>query len=46
MLLNEIKCNFSDLTELALPDTMHMSFPDEADLLNFNLSITPDEGMV
>ncbi|CAB5357600.1 unnamed protein product [Rhizophagus irregularis] len=33
-----------DLTELALPDTMHMSFPDESDLLNFNLSITPDEG--
>ncbi|CAG8529014.1 10419_t:CDS:2, partial [Dentiscutata heterogama] len=32
------------LTELALPDTMQMSFPDESDLLNFNLSITPDEG--
>ncbi|CAG8531747.1 11213_t:CDS:2 [Cetraspora pellucida] len=35
---------WSNLTELALPDTMQMSFPDESDLLNFNLSITPDEG--
>ncbi|CAG8642153.1 3279_t:CDS:2, partial [Paraglomus occultum] len=33
-----------DLTELELPSTMEMSFPDESDLLNFNLSIEPDEG--
>ncbi|CAG8787035.1 6602_t:CDS:2, partial [Acaulospora morrowiae] len=32
-----------DLTELALPETMQMTFPDEHDLLNFNLSIRPDE---
>lgn len=33
-----------DLTELELPDTMKTDFPDPADLLNFNLTITPDEG--
>ncbi|KAM6498550.1 E2 ubiquitin-conjugating enzyme [Amanita muscaria] len=34
-----------DLTELDLPSTMQTYFPDPADLLNFNLTITPDEGM-
>ncbi|GHJ87053.1 hypothetical protein NliqN6_3455 [Naganishia liquefaciens] len=34
-----------DLTELELPDTMKTHFPDPADLLNFELTITPDEGM-
>ena len=34
----------SDLTELELPDTMKTHFPDPADLLNFELTITPDEG--
>lgn len=33
-----------DLTELELPDTMKTHFPDPADLLNFELTITPDEG--
>lgn len=33
-----------DLTELELPDTMKTDFPDPADLLNFTLTITPDEG--
>jgi ubiquitin-conjugating enzyme E2 M len=34
-----------DLTELDLPSTMKTHFPDPADLLNFTLTITPDEGM-
>jgi len=34
-----------DLTELDLPSTMVTHFPDPADLLNFTLTITPDEGM-
>lgn len=33
-----------DLTELDLPATMKTHFPDPADLLNFSLTITPDEG--
>ncbi|PPQ99553.1 hypothetical protein CVT24_005341 [Panaeolus cyanescens] len=33
-----------DLTELDLPPTMKTHFPDPADLLNFTLTITPDEG--
>jgi hypothetical protein len=35
----------ADLTELDLPLTMKTNFPDPADLLNFTLTITPDEGM-
>lgn len=35
----------ADLTELDLPSTMKMDFPDPADTLHFNLDITPDEGM-
>jgi len=34
-----------DLTELDLPSTMKTQFPSPADLLNFTLTITPDEGM-
>jgi len=34
-----------DLTELDLPPTMKTHFADPADLLNFTLTITPDEGM-
>ncbi|KAF9225485.1 E2 ubiquitin-conjugating enzyme [Gyrodon lividus] len=34
-----------DLTELDLPPTMKTHFPDPIDLLNFTLTITPDEGM-
>lgn len=34
----------ADLTELDLPSTMKTTFPDPADLLNFTLTITPDEG--
>lgn len=34
-----------DLTELDLPSTMKTHFPDPADLLNFTLTIVPDEGM-
>ena len=33
-----------DLTELELPDTMKTTFPNPADVLNFELTITPDEG--
>ena len=35
----------TDLTELDLPSTMKTHFPDPNDLLNFTLTITPDEGM-
>lgn len=38
------KC-FTDLTELELSATMKTHFPDPADLLNFTLTITPDEGV-
>ncbi|KAH8821100.1 ubiquitin-conjugating enzyme/RWD-like protein [Xylogone sp. PMI_703] len=34
-----------DISELSLPSTMKTEFPDEDDLLNFVLSIEPDEGM-
>ena len=34
----------SDLTELELPKTMKTDFPDPADVLNFTLTIEPDEG--
>ena len=38
------KAEVADLTELELPDTMKTSFPDPTDVLNFLLTITPDEG--
>lgn len=34
-----------DITELSLPSTMKMHFPDPEDILNFTLTIEPDEGM-
>ncbi|CAI7591179.1 unnamed protein product [Penicillium pancosmium] len=34
-----------DLQELTLGNTMKMSFPNPDDILNFTLSIEPDEGM-
>ncbi|KIR68798.1 hypothetical protein I312_100103 [Cryptococcus bacillisporus CA1280] len=34
-----------DLTELDLPSTMKTVFPDPNDVLNFKLTITPDEGI-
>lgn len=34
----------TDLTELELPETMKTDFPDPTDVLNFTLTITPDEG--
>ncbi|ORY72423.1 E2 ubiquitin-conjugating enzyme [Leucosporidium creatinivorum] len=34
-----------DLTELDLPSTMKTNFPNPEDLLNFELTITPDDGM-
>ena len=36
---------FADLSELALPSTMKTDFPDPDDILNFTLTIEPDEGM-
>ncbi|KTW28174.1 hypothetical protein T552_02033 [Pneumocystis carinii B80] len=33
-----------DITELLLPETMKIEFPDIDDFLNFYLTITPDEG--
>jgi len=34
-----------DITELSLPSTMRTHFPDPDDILNFTLTIEPDEGM-
>jgi len=34
-----------DLTELELPKTMSTTFPNPEDLLNFTLTLAPDEGM-
>ncbi|KAL2814172.1 ubiquitin-conjugating enzyme/RWD-like protein [Aspergillus granulosus] len=34
-----------DLQELTLGNTMKMTFPDKDDILNFTLTIEPDEGM-
>lgn len=34
-----------DLSELALPQTMKTHFPNPDDILNFTLTITPDEGL-
>jgi len=34
-----------DLTELDLPSTMKLYHPDPTNLLNFELTITPDEGV-
>ncbi|KAI8376363.1 putative ubiquitin-conjugating enzyme E2 [Radiomyces spectabilis] len=33
-----------DLAELEIPETIKLDFPDPADILNFNVIITPDEG--
>ena len=37
---------YPDLTELDLPSTMRTHFPDPTDLLNFTLTVTPDEGAI
>jgi len=34
-----------DITELSLPSTMKIHFPDPDDILNFTLTIEPDEGI-
>ncbi|RUS22659.1 ubiquitin-conjugating enzyme/RWD-like protein [Endogone sp. FLAS-F59071] len=33
-----------DLNELEIPKTIIMDFPEPSDILNFNVTITPDEG--
>jgi len=39
-----INCSFdTDLNELTLPKTCTTEFPDPDDLLNFKLTICPDE---
>jgi ubiquitin-conjugating enzyme E2 M len=38
-------CSFLDLTELDLPSTMKLYHADATNLLNFELTITPDEGL-
>lgn len=37
--------NPRDLSELSLPATMKTDFPDPDDILHFNLTVTPDEGI-
>lgn len=39
-----ISITLADLTELDLPSTMKTNFPNAEDLLNFELTITPDDG--
>ena len=34
-----------DITELSLPSTMKIHFPDPDDILNFTLTVEPDEGL-
>lgn len=36
--------NPTDLAELEIPPTIKLDFPDPADILNFNVTIQPDEG--
>jgi hypothetical protein len=33
-----------DLAELDVPDTIKLEFPDASNILNFNVTIHPDEG--
>lgn len=35
-----------DLAELEIPSTIEMTFPDPADILNFEVKISPDDGML
>lgn len=35
---------FLDLAELEIPSTIEMTFPDPADILNFEVNIRPDDG--
>lgn len=37
-------CGSLDITELDLPTNIKTIFPDPADILNFELTIDPDEG--
>jgi hypothetical protein len=39
-----VLCGALDITELDLPSTMKIDFPNPEDLLNFTLTIKPDEG--
>jgi ubiquitin-conjugating enzyme E2 M len=32
------------LAELDIPDTIQLEFPDPSNILNFNVTIHPDEG--
>ena len=41
----ELTVSLADLSELSLGSTMKTDFPDPDDILNFTLSIEPDEGM-
>lgn len=40
LILNHV---YTDINELNLPKTCQMEFPDQDDLLNFKLIISPDE---
>jgi hypothetical protein len=45
MIYMSVYTQFLDLTELDLPSTMKLNHPDATNLLNFELTITPDEGL-
>jgi ubiquitin-conjugating enzyme E2 M len=34
-----------DLAELEIPSTIELTFPDPADILKFEVKISPDDGM-
>lgn len=44
--MSEMDSHFlnTDLAELDIPDTIKLDFPDPSNILNFNVSIHPDEG--
>lgn len=44
ILFNDLRAIKIDLAELDIPDTIQLDFPDPSNILNFNISIHPDEG--
>ena len=44
-IIHIIRLTSTDLTELSLPSTMRISFSNPDDILNFTLTIEPDEGI-
>lgn len=45
-LLTQLLHVYLDLAELEIPSTIEMTFPDPADILNFEVRISPDDGKI